>query len=93
MKRMQPSPHRGERRSIRDLIAMAASITVGLATIVLLGDFVLRGATPPVIGLLAMTLGAQSLTLTSHSRGGERCPLCRHHRLNRMREWSRTRLP
>jgi hypothetical protein len=71
MKRMQPSPQHGERWPIRDLIAMAASITVGVATIVLLGDFVMRGATPPVVGLLAMTLGAQSLTLTSHSRSDD----------------------
>lgn len=68
MKRMQLNPQSVERRSMQDLIGLIASLVVALAILVLLGDFVVRGATPPVMSLLALTLGAESLTLVRHSR-------------------------
>jgi hypothetical protein len=62
------NPQIVERWSMQDVTALIASTTIGLAVLVLLVDFVVRGATPPVVWLLAMTLGAKSLTLVSHSR-------------------------
>ena len=76
---------------MQDMTALIASTTVGLAVLVLLGDFVVRGATAPVVGLLALTLGAESLTLVSHSRLMGPREILRPTRLTRMWAWSRTK--
>jgi hypothetical protein len=87
---MQPNPHFVERWSTRDVTALIASTIVALATLVFLGDFMIRGATPPVIGLLTMTLGAKSLTLVTHSRAGQQRRTFRRRRLGRIRDWLHT---
>jgi hypothetical protein len=84
------TPQFVERWSMRDMTALIASTTVGLAIMVFLGDFVVRGATPAVIGLLALTLGAESVTLISHSRAAVPRDALRLRRLTRMHAWSRT---
>ena len=68
MKKQQPNPQIVEPLSTHDLNVRVAAFTLCLATIVLLGALAVRGPEPGVVGLLAITLSSESLTLVSHAR-------------------------
>ena len=90
MRRVQLTPQLVERWTVRDVTAMIASTTVALASLVLLGDFVIHGATAPVVALLVMTLTAQSITLICHSRAPSPARTLQLRWLTRMRTRLRT---
>ena len=66
----QVSPPQVDRRSTRDAIALLASRALFLAVLVLLGHFAFVGPTPSVCALLAVTLGAESITIVVHAGNG-----------------------